>query len=515
MKTAILYLRVSTDEQALRGYSLRAQQELLTNYCKLHGIGITKIFQEDHSAKSFKRPEWLKLITYLRKHRSDFLLFTKWDRFSRNTCDAYQMLANLKRMGTNPQAIEQPLDLNVPENKLVLALYLAVPEIENDRRSLNTQMGMRRAKKEGHWSGKAPLGYKNKTYEDGKKYIALEEPYASAIKWAFQELSSGMSSMAEVHRKAFKLGLTCSINNFHSLVRNHIYCGKIRVREIDGEEEHIIKGVHEPLITEKLFEKVQSVLGGDLKPKKSAIAAPEDLPLRGFLKCPSCHRMLTGSASKGRRNHVAYYHCKSPCKVRFNANKVNEDFIEELKLFRVAKNDQPKFVQGIVNTYEKIIKTASSAKRDCIDELHTLDEQIINTRELLLAGKIEPTDFKNLKTDYDNKVYTINLRLNALKERFKDRINIQPMVINAIKTLCSLPKLYQTATIEDKRYLVETIFFGKLIYDKDGYRTINLNSIAAITYLKNKELQRQKKRGKVSLKDPFPQLRVDHSPDKQ
>jgi len=53
MKTAILYLRVSTDEHALRGYSfLRAQQETLTNYCKLHGISILKIFTEDHSAIS-------------------------------------------------------------------------------------------------------------------------------------------------------------------------------------------------------------------------------------------------------------------------------------------------------------------------------------------------------------------------------------------------------------------------------------------------------------------------------
>lgn len=493
MKTAILYLRVSTDEQALRGYSLRAQEELLTTYCKLHSISILKVFTEDHSARSFRRPEWMKLISYLRKHQSDFLLFTKWDRFSRNTCDAYQMLANLKRMGTNPQAVEQPLDLNVPENKLVLALYLAVPEIENDRRSLNTQMGMRRAKKEGHWSGKAPLGYKNMSHEDGKKYIAPEEPYASAIKWAFQELSLGTSSMAEVHRKASKIGLTCSINNFHSLVRNQIYCGKIRVREIDGEEERNIKGLHEPLITERLFDKVQNVLRGVIKPKRSAIATSEDLPLRGFLKCPSCHRMLTGSASKGRMNYVAYYHCKSPCKVRFNANKVNEDFIDELKLFRIAKSDQPKFVNDIVDTYEKIKKAASSVKQDCINELHMLDEHIINARALLLAGKIEPIDFKSLKTHYDNKVRAKNLQLAAIKERFSAKINIQAMAVNAIKTLCALPKLYQTATIEDKRYLVETIFYGKLIYDSDGYRTMELNTVAAITYLKNKELQRQKK----------------------
>jgi site-specific DNA recombinase len=150
MKTAILYVRVSIEEQASRGYSLRSQQEVLTNYCNLNGIIITKVFTEDYSAKSFKRREWIKLISYLRRQKPCLLLFTRWDRFSRNTGDAYQMIANLKNIGTNPHAVEQPLDLNIPENKLMLALYLAAPEIENDRRGLNTKMGMRRAKKEGH-----------------------------------------------------------------------------------------------------------------------------------------------------------------------------------------------------------------------------------------------------------------------------------------------------------------------------------------------------------------------------
>jgi len=250
------------------------------------------------------------------------------------------------------------------------------------------------------------------------------------------------------------------------------------------------------LITEKLFDKVQNVLNGDIKPKKPAIAKPEDLPLRGFLKCPSCHRMLTGSASKGRKTHVAYYHCKSPCKVRSNANQVNQDFIEVLKLSRIAKRDQPKFLQEIISNYNEVRKAAFSMRQGCIDELHILDDQIINARELLLAGKIEPSDFKSLKMNYDNKVNAINLRLTALKEQFKDKIDIQPLVINAIKTLCTLPRLYQTAMIEDKRYLVEIIFNGMLIYDKDGYRTINLNTISTITHMKNNELQSNKKEEK-------------------
>lgn len=98
--------------------------------------------------------------------------------------------------------------------------------------------------------------------------------------------------MAEVHRKAFKLGLTCSINNFHLLLCNQIYCGRIRIREIEGEQELIVKGLHELLITEKLFNKVQKALKGDIKLKRIAIATPKYLPLRGFLKCPCCHRSL-------------------------------------------------------------------------------------------------------------------------------------------------------------------------------------------------------------------------------
>jgi site-specific DNA recombinase len=74
------------------------------------------------------------------KKQIDFVLFTKWDRFSRNTGDAYQMISLLRKLGVEPQAIEQPLDISIPENKMMLAFYLAAPEVENDRRTLNTCM---------------------------------------------------------------------------------------------------------------------------------------------------------------------------------------------------------------------------------------------------------------------------------------------------------------------------------------------------------------------------------------
>jgi site-specific DNA recombinase len=151
MKTADLYIRVSTDEQADKGYSQRSQEEDLRRYCEINNIGIRKTIFEDHSAKTFVRPQWQGLLLNLRKQRGkvDLILFTKWDRFSRNAPDAYQMINTLKILGVEPQAIEQPLDMEVPENKMMLAIYLTAPEIENDRRALNTFYGLRRARKEG------------------------------------------------------------------------------------------------------------------------------------------------------------------------------------------------------------------------------------------------------------------------------------------------------------------------------------------------------------------------------
>lgn len=171
MKVADLYIRVSTDEQADKGYSQRSQEELLRRYCDINKISIRNVIFEDHSAKTFARPEWKKYLLDLRKHkgRADLVLFLKWDRFSRNAGDAYQMINILRTLGVEPQAIEQPLDLSIPENMMMLAFYLAAPEVENDRRALNVIHGMRRARKEGRYMGLAPIGYVNKTRRRGKK----------------------------------------------------------------------------------------------------------------------------------------------------------------------------------------------------------------------------------------------------------------------------------------------------------------------------------------------------------
>jgi DNA invertase Pin-like site-specific DNA recombinase len=167
------------------------------------------------------------------------------------------MIATLKKLG-----VEQPLDMEVPENKMMLAIYLTAPEIENDRRALNVFYGMRRARKEGRYMATAPVGYKNRTLEGGRKTIVLNQPTAGVLQWAFEELSLGQNTVVEILRQARQKGLTCSKNNFWHALRNPVYIGKIVIPKLKNEESYTVDGLHDPLIKASVFYGVQDVLEG-------------------------------------------------------------------------------------------------------------------------------------------------------------------------------------------------------------------------------------------------------------
>ena len=86
-------------------------------------IEVVEHFQDDFSAKTFARPQFKKMLEFLErnKHLVDLILFVRWDRFSRNASESYQMINRLKNLGIEIHAIEQPIDLSIPENKVMLS----------------------------------------------------------------------------------------------------------------------------------------------------------------------------------------------------------------------------------------------------------------------------------------------------------------------------------------------------------------------------------------------------------
>jgi DNA invertase Pin-like site-specific DNA recombinase len=403
---AILYVRVSTDEQAERGHSLANQEEKLRSYCAQHGIDIAGFYREDHSAKTFERPQFTLMLESMRKNKgsANLLLFLKWDRFSRNAPEAYGMIHALKKLGVEPQAIEQPLNLEIPENKIMLAIYLTSGEVENDRRSLNTIAGMRRAMKEGRWMCGAPKGYRNSRDQDNKPCIVPGKD-ADTIRWAFGRIATGSYHIAEVWKMAKEKGLKTCRNGFFHIVRNPVYMGKVAIQAYKDEPAMLVDGKHEPLISARLFYEVQEVLDGKKKPRIPARANKlEEIPLRGFLLCPKCERVLTGSGSKGNGGTYFYYHCTGGCKERVKASIVNDAFLGMLRSITIN--------EGALKIFELALADACASSREDTEkeqvkvagEIETYKKRLSHIQTLMMDGELEPADYRAMKAKLEPEI---------------------------------------------------------------------------------------------------------------
>jgi len=498
MKAADLYIRVSTEEQADKGYSQRNQEEMLRKYCENNDVAVQNVIYEDHSAKTFNRPAWINYLDVLKreKKRSDVVLFTKWDRFSRNAGDAYQMINILRKFGVEPQAIEQPLDFDIPENKIMLALYLATPEVENDRRALNVFHGMRRAKKEGRALGTAPIGYKNKITEDGKKYFGIVEPQATYIQWVFEELAKGVKPADQVRKEANRMGLKCGSSVFWSMLRNPVYCGLVFLPAYKDEEERFVKGTHEPIVSEYLFYDVQDVLEGKKRrvKSKSKFEAEENFPLRGFLQCPNCGGMLTGSSSKGKSRYYPYYHCQPGCRFRHRAEEVNELFERELRKFIPHPAIKELYKIIVSKLFADYNKPENDEKKKISDEIDRLNSKISKARNLLLTDIIDANDYKALKEEAENSIKMAESKLNTMGTKKLSQGNIERLMDKAISTLSRLDTHYGNMSVSKKRELIGSIFPEKIVFDGKEYRTPRLNEAARLIYMINNDLYSTKNR---------------------
>ena len=479
--TTDLYIRVSTDEQADKGYSQRDQDDRLRKYCDANQIKVRNVIYEDHSAKTFNRPKWNNLLLDLKKQRGQInvVLFLKWDRFSRNAGDAYQMISTLRKLGVEPQAIEQPLDLTIPENKLMLAFYLAAPEVENDRRALNVTYGMKKARKEGRWMGKAPLGYANKITEDGKKYIGPKEPGASILKWAFHTLANGQYQVEQIYKEVNNKGFKVCKSGFWNLLRNPVYCGKILTCGWKELHKTYVPGQHEPIISETLFNDVQDFLDGKKKNYRTKIGSLEVLQLRGFINCPRCGKLLTGSASRGHGGLYYYYHCTASCGARFKSQKANELFAGELKKYILKPGMAEVFKLVINEVYLAKTKNQKEEIMGIKTELEQLNSRLAKARELLLSSDLDGADYKEIKSEAERKIAILEGRALNLD---KGTTSIAPLLDKALNNLTRLDTLYEESDTKRKREIIGSIYPEKMTFDGIGYRTSRLNEAIELIY---------------------------------
>ncbi|WP_366051363.1 recombinase family protein [Flavobacterium sp.] len=491
MKNVILYVRVSTDEQAGRGYSLRDQEQKLLNYCQNNNFNVLHVFREDYSAKTFKRPEFKKLLEYCKKNKKDIhqLIFIKWDRFSRNTAESYQMIGVFNELAIQVNAIEQPLDLTIPEQGLMLAVYLSMPEVENHRRSLNVISGMRRAFKEGRYVGNAPKGYDNGR-DAAKKPILIPNDDAKYMQEAFELMATGNYQRNEVLYKLKAKGFNSSKTVFARNLDNHLYYGGVFIKAYKEEKETIVDGIHEPIITKALFDKVQQVLynrkNGNKKVPKTY---NEDFPLKGFLHCPICNKQMRASTSKGRTQYYSYYHCVSPCKGRYTSEEVHQQVNDFLSDISFDKQFQELYFEIIKeNLTEETKQKALGAKH--YENLNSIEDKLIKLQDLYIDGDMDKAGYESAKQRYEN----IKAELKSKEATSEDSKRLVELYKTATEKFIAIDYQYDKSDLEHKRRIIGSIFEKNIQFENKKVRTANLNPILNEIVSINRGLRAKKKK---------------------
>ncbi len=335
----------------------------------------------------------------------------------------------------------------------------------------------------------APIGYANKILENGKKLISPKEPQAGIIKWVFEELSASKFNTEQILKHARLKGLVCSKNNFWTLIRNPVYCGKIFIPKFKDEESKIVHGQHEAIISETLFYDVQDVLDGRKKNQLAKIYADDNMPLRGFLICPKCGKALTGSASKGSKKRYHYYHCTSSCGWRYNAHRMNEKFLDELRKYVPHPFLINMYTTVINQEYKSQTKDQHQEYKILVERLTEAEKEFATARKLLLKEQIETSDYRTIKADCEKKINILEAKLISYSHKAE---KIEPLLEKAANSLSCLDKLYKEGSVVKKRQIISSIFPEKLTFDGFNYRTTRLNEAIQLIYSLDKSFSENK-----------------------
>jgi site-specific DNA recombinase len=261
VRGAVLYIRVSTTEQASSNYSLPTQEAKERNFCRQQGLPVHKIFADKESARTADdRPEFKKMLAYCRQHRKEIshVVVSDLSRLARNVLDQGQTIVELTELGIQLVSVDEPNLDDSAAGRLLKNVLGSMNQFFSDSLSEKTKFRMQAGVKQGRWLWVAPIGYLN---DKNLKTIVIDSERAPLISKAFDLLADGQS-IEDVIRQITALGLVTRKGRaipkqtFSRLVRNSFYTGWI---ESNGAR---IKGNHEPLVSESIFEAVQHRLTG-------------------------------------------------------------------------------------------------------------------------------------------------------------------------------------------------------------------------------------------------------------
>lgn len=387
---AALYLRVSTEEQRVRGLSIEAQETALRDWAAAHDYKVVEVYNDagiSARKKHTKRPALQKLLVDVEYGKVDIILFTKLDRWFRNVSDYYKVQEILDKYNVTWKTIHEDYDTVTASGRLKVNIMLSVAQDEADRDSerIKAVFDSKRAKGE-IVTGSVPTGYllKNKRLEKDPQWQNIIETFFTA----FMDYKSTNKARLETERLT---GTTISYQTADLFLKKRCYAGEFA-------------GVECPqYITEKQYELNQLTrIKAERKTKDNRV-----FMFSGLVFCGECKNRFQSTTSKrtlsdGSHSETLLYNCSGRYARKNCNNSVNirEAFIEQYLIDNIDALMGARFAEAAISVpvvYSdgaKIKRKLSRLKELYINDLITIEEYKRDAAELQLL--IEPVTTTSL-----------------------------------------------------------------------------------------------------------------------
>lgn len=414
MTPCVVYARVSSEEQARAGYSIAAQREALQRYTTGKQLQVESFFEEVHSAKQDGRPEFNQMVRFLLEHpQVRTVVVHKLDRLSRNLGDVALIRDQL---GCRILSVEEPVD-DSPAGRLHQNINFSMAAYYSDNLAEEVKKGMRAKFEAGECVAQAPVGYLNISRTRTRPArVVVDRTLAPVVQHIFEAYATGEHSLKTMALEAFELGLKTRRGGplhpqrIKNILGHPFYKGLVTY----GVEAR--PGHHTPLVTEKLWDRVQLVL---VRRKSS----PRELGrkfflLRGILLCATC----------GRR-HVAedhprgsYYRCmpdpaRPPCSEPYlPVESTNQAVVERLLAAQLTEEEAGRAREGI-HLYYKHHSDLTKIRKERLEvQRQRLEGALARLLDKHLRSSISQELFLSRKIVIEHEIREINERLGFLRQ---------------------------------------------------------------------------------------------------
>src|SRR5215217_9455609 len=192
---AIVYTRVSTDEQARSGYSIAEQGEALRIWCTENGHEVLEVVRDEgHSGAYLERPGLDRVRDLVEAGGVSLVIAQDADRLTREPGHRALLDEEFERFGTRLIALDDWGD-DSHEGQLLKFLKGWVSKGERLKIAERTRRGRRETARRGETVGHlyAPLGFR---YTGDRKALVVDPEKMLTVRRIFEMAASGKSLLA-------------------------------------------------------------------------------------------------------------------------------------------------------------------------------------------------------------------------------------------------------------------------------------------------------------------------------